>query len=260
MRDPRWKYFKASLAAAASGLTVSTAQAAIITTAQDSTLVWDLDDITPNELSFDITGDATDDYRFTFQDNNARKPAIQSYPFPGRDAGNYAQQQIMLPLVDVAGKPSNTLPVLPDGATVDSSLFGGYSFQEAYFFMNYEKNYYGDWGGPGGDAINPGDNSIPPTFPVEGPVEGYVGLRIETAQGSGQWNYGYAHVRVDVTGAVVEEGGLPGARITLLGTGYETEVDTPISIVSVPEPASLSAFVLGAVGLAGLRRWRHSRN
>lgn len=227
------KYFKASLAAAAAGLTASAGQASVITIDHNQTLA-----AADGNVTFDITGDSVDDYAFLFANNNLEKPQITSSEFYTGGIN-----RVCLP---VAGQEQRTLPVLPSGQVIDENLFGGVTLNEAFFYRNYEQDttYYGDWGGPGGIAA---------PNPVQGPIEGYVGLAVPTDAALTSFNYGYAHFVVDVRNAV---GATPSASVTLLDTGYETEVNTAITTPIVPEPSSLAAFVAGAVGLAGLRRRR----
>src|SRR5690606_28960428 len=90
---------------------------------------------------FDLTTDGTNDYRLAYGDNNARKPRIAADPFSGEE------KRVMLPYVEVNGDPSTTLPVISPGATIDGNLFAGHSLREGFFFLNFEQDYYGDWGG-----------------------------------------------------------------------------------------------------------------
>lgn len=228
MKKSHSKYFKASLAAAASGLTMGSAHGVVITTAHDAVLNWD-PNATP-EVPFDITSDGTDDYKFLFPNNNAQKPQITTANF-----GGGGTNQILFPEVDAdlaAGgmQQSKTLPVLNSGATIDGSLFGGHSFDEAFFYQNYDANFYGDWGGtPTGTPVG----KEPPS-PVVGPVEGYVGLAVDA--GGGNLNYGYARFRVDVSNATSNPA---AASLVLLDSAYETDVNTPITIAAPPAKMTL---------------------
>ncbi|QDU58948.1 PEP-CTERM sorting domain-containing protein [Aeoliella mucimassa] len=210
MNTSRSRYFKVSLAAAASGLTMGSAHAVVVTTVHDSTSPWNAAD--SPEIDFDITADGVDDYQLLFAGNNAQKPQITTLGFNGD-----GQNQIFLPNAD---ENVRTLEVLSTGATIDSSMYSGTMLNEAFFYLNWNNNHYGNWGGPGG-ATAPD--------PIQGPVEGYVGLAV--AAGDGNFNYGYAHVGIDVRNAMAA---LAGASISLYETGYETEVNTAITIAEPP--------------------------
>jgi len=72
-------------------------------------------------------------------------------------------------------------------------------------------------------------------------VTGYVGLAIPRE--GGDYNYGYAHFSVNVQGKFME----------LHDFAYETELNTPITVV--PEPATVH-LLLGATGLLAARTRR----
>lgn len=214
------KHFRSTIVVAASGLAAGGSQAAIIVTPHNLTLT----STEGGQISFDITDDSVDDYTFVYANGNQTKPQVTSADFGG--GGTSSLMQIMMP--DTATK---VLPAdLQVGSVVNGSLYGGLSFWEAFFFENFDQNAFGDWGGA--------DPNAP-----EGPVEGYIALRIETGEGSGVWNYGYAHIRIDV----------PGGTMTVFETAYEDIADQAITIV--PEP-SVAALAAGACGLAALRRRR----
>lgn len=198
MMKPKTRYFTSSIALAATGACVPSADASVLNTPQNVTLSHE----GGGQIDFDINGDADPDYSFVYANNNNTKPQVTSAPFPG--GGAYAPEHIMM--------PDTTSKVLPTdlgvGSVIDGSLYGGVSLLEGFFFRNFDQNAFGGWGGA--DPNNP-----------TGPVEGYIALRIETGgQGSGNWNYGYAHVVIDV----------PGGTMKVLETGYETAVNTAITI------------------------------
>ncbi|WP_193212329.1 choice-of-anchor D domain-containing protein [Luteolibacter marinus] len=196
--NPRTRYFTSSLAVAATGVCTNTSRGSVVITPQNTSFTH----AGGGQLSFDITGDADPDYSFVYANNNNTKPQLTSEPFPG--GGAYAPEHIMMPNITSKAVPAD----LAVGSVIDGSLYGGMSFWEGFLFRNFDNNAFGEWGGP--DTDNP-----------TGPVEGYIALRIETGgQGSGTWNYGYAHVRVDV----------PGGTIKVFETGYETDPNTAITI------------------------------
>ena len=215
MKTSRSKYFKASLAAAASGLTMSTAHGVVVTTVHDTTSNWNADS-TP-DLTFDVTADGVDDYNFLFAGNNAQKPQITTTSFNGGGANKIFLTD---PSPDIS-----TLPVLTTGTTVDASLLGGSLLNEAFFYMNWNSNHYGDWGGPGG-ATAPS--------PIEGPVEGYIGLALDA--GDGNVNYGYAHCALDVRNATAA---IASASFSLYETAFETDVNTAITIAEPPPKVTI---------------------
>lgn len=249
MKKSHSKYFKASLAVAASGLSVSSAHAAVISTQHNETLNWNPD--STSELSFDITADGTDDYKFVFSNNNVLKPQITSADFGAGDTNKILFPEVDADLDAEGIQQSKTLPVLSEGTTIDGSLFGGHSLEEAFFYLNYDENFYGDWGGtPTGSPIG---KEAP--NPVIGPVEGYVGLAVDA--GEGNYNYGYAHVRVDMSGV---DDAAQSASVTVICSGFETEVNTAVVAENcIPEPSTIALLASGAVGLASLRRWSRSR-
>lgn len=218
--------FNPSMMIAASGLAVGSGQAAVTVINHDQTLTFTATE--GESISFDITGDALSDYRFVYANNNGSKPQITSDPFGGE---TYSPEQIMMP-----DSTSKVLPAdLGVGSTVDVSLYAGVSLREGFFFRNYDDNAFGEWGGPDTGA------------PV-GPIAGYIGLKIETGgEGSGLWNYGYAHVEIDV----------PAETMTVFETAYENVQGQSITIV--PEP-SVTGLAAGAIGLATLRRRRRAHN
>ncbi|WP_193212327.1 hypothetical protein [Luteolibacter marinus] len=223
MKQP--KHLKSSMAVAVAGLSAGTGQAAVSVINHDLTLTYT--GTTDEQVSFDITGDGNADYRFVYANNNNTKPQITSFPFEG--GGTYEPNQVMMP-----DSGSKVLPAdLSLGTIVDGSLYGGVSLWEAFFFKNYDENAFGTWGGA--DTGNP-----------IGPVEGYIALRIETGgEGSGLWNYGYAHVSIDV----------PAGTMTVFDTAYQDVQGQGITIV--PEP-SVGVLAVGALGLASVRRRRRT--
>lgn len=221
-------YFKSSLIVAVSGLAASAGHAAVVSIGYDVTVVGEAG----GDLAFDITGDAVDDYKALFAGES--KPQINNF-------GGGINQIFLNTIND---DDHNTLPVLVEGMVVGPDLavtLGGVMADQGFFYENWNSNLWGDWGGTPAGA-NPPD-------PVVGPISGYVGLAIPTDGTLTDFNYGYAHFTVDVTQGV-------NNSITLLATGYETELNTPITIV--PEP-SVAALVAGALGVMGLRLRRARR-
>lgn len=215
MKKTHLKYFKASLAAAATGLTASTGQAYVVSTLHGNTLDFNAAGGSDTPVPFDITDDEVNDYQFAFANNNIQKPQLTTVNFNGSGTN-----QICLPTSD---QDHRTLPVLSLGQVVDQNLFGGVTLNQAFFFQNYEGNYYGDWAGPGGAAA-------PST--LQGPVEGYVGLAVDA--GGGNHNYGYAHFSVDLHDKASQIG-----SVTVLDSAYETVVNQPITIDLPPDTLNL---------------------
>jgi hypothetical protein len=221
-------YFKSSLVVAASGLAAGVGHAEVITTDYNTTVVG----TAGGELSFDITGDLALDYRIHFAAET--KPQITTINF---GAGGINQIFLNSPGDDDHG----TLSVLTEGAFVDATLLGGVTRDQGFLFENWNKNFYGDWGGTPAGASAPGT--------LAGPITGYVGLAIPTDSSLTAFNYGYAHFTIDMTQGA-------NAYITLLDTGYESTVNQGITITAVPEPSSAALLVTGAAGLLALRRRR----
>jgi PEP-CTERM motif len=229
-------YFKSSLVLAASGLSVSASHGSEVylnyggpanTVTSGST------------LNFDVTGDSASDYTLLFAASS--KPQITTFNF------NTATPTINeVFLNSIASDDGNTLPVLALGTTINSALvgtLGGTLNNQGFFYQNWNNNRWGDWAGPGGTSA-PGS--------LVGPITGYVGLAIPTSSALTDFNYGYAHITVDMTA------GAP--YITLLDTGYETTVDQGITTTApVPEPTSAALLAAGAAGLLALRRRRSLR-
>lgn len=233
------QYFKSSLAVAASGLSVGVSYAGVTTISHNVSL--DYDSAGSPTIAFDITGDATDDYQFLFANNNAQKPQLTTSNF---GAGGINQVFLNSP----SGDDYNTLPVLSAGTEVGPDLagsLGGVTFEQGFFYQNWNANSYGDWGGTPAGASAPD--------PVQGPISGYVGLAIPTDDTLSDFNYGYAHFMVDVREAANDPA---VASVTLLETAFEMDVNKLITIV--PEP-TVAALVTGALGVLGLRLRRARR-
>lgn len=225
-------YFKSSLIVAASGLSVGVGRADVITINHNLTSAAGFDDI-----NFDITGDATSDYRFHFsgvKSADVNKPQISTFNF-----GSGGINRIVLN--SIAGDDYNTLPVLGAETVIGPDLaasLGGVLGDQGFFYQNWNGNRYGDWGGPGG---------VTAPDPVLGPITGYLGLAIPTDNTLTSFNYGYAHFTVDMTA--------PTHYVTLLDTGYETTPNQAIT-TPVPEPGTAALLVAGSAGLLALRRRR----
>ena len=225
------KYLKASLAVAASGLSAEAAQAALVIT--DHNISTSQSVAGDGNLPFDVNADSLPDYQLLYANDNGAKVQITAAPFG--DPLDPTQNQIMMP---DASANRRVLPVLSGGTSIDASLYGGVGLNEAFFFQNYETDanmYFGDWGGTPAGVAAPD--------PIVGPIEGFVALKLP--DGSGNFNYGWAQIINDQ----------PNETITLVRTGYETEVNTSVVTPDlIPEPSTVALLVTGAAGVAALRR------
>jgi hypothetical protein len=173
------------------------------------------------ELTFDLNGDAADDYRFLFANNNASKPSVTNV------LSSDLSRLVLVDLNGVTDAGTNGFPVTPAGTTIDSFYLNGGSNWEGFFYQN-------------------GDNQLSGGFYNDGNGDtGYIGLSISSEAGT---NYGWAHM----TFSPID------GTLTLHDYAYETDPGVGIvtGVVAVPEPSSIALLAAGVGGLALLRARR----
>lgn len=170
---------------------------------------------------FDLDGDAENDYKFFFHDNNQNKPIIASADYEAGTGTN----------LTFAVNSERGLTVTPAGTMIDSSFLGGTSqaYPETFFYQNVDgPTVVGEWENGGA------------------PVSGYVGFAVP--RGGDDYNFGWAHMVVDIQ----------NTTLTLVDFAYETDLNTGI-MTAVPEVSTTSAAVVGALALLLAHR-RKQRN
>lgn len=189
----------------------------------------------------------------------------QQYGFSGSDAGYYGYN------LNIAGSPNLQFSpgsLQPSGLLVGPGLFGQ---SETVVTNQYNGSTYGGsrqvfagYGSCGKNCQYPIYNTYFYQYvSYSGPYSsgiwldsptnpGFIGLELNNG---GQTNYGWLEFSLDNTGG-------SDLLVDFIAYGLETNPNQPIATgattdsVAVPEPASLSLFAAGGLGLAALRRRR----
>lgn len=219
--DRTTNHFERSLLAyaLAGGAAASGASGAIVYSGtQDQSMALTLG----NSLAIDLDGDSSDDFTLRYVDSNTS------------DANEPYQLQVV---------PASDASVVKITSSVAAALSAGDTIGSG-----------SNWGGNG-------TSKILAEFAVADGAGGnewaglsnrYLGGRIETASGSGQFIHGW--MQLSVPGNALD--GADPTTVTVHDWAYETTVDQSIlagSIVAVPGGGAFALFSLGATGLG---RWR----
>lgn len=209
---------------AASAVATGTAQGAVVLTENINFTIL------PNGGpggSIDLTSNGTVDFRFNFgkNSNQGQQPFLDptNAPQSGPPTGNAVLAKGNTDIGTDRG-----LTVKMEGEVIDATAFEGHNARSGYFNANFNENgnIIGDWGGGG-------------------TVTGFVGLRVP-ADDASDFVYGWANFSYTST---------PGSESLTLNS-YAYENVPGVGITTIPEPNTITCLVLGAVGVASLRRRR----
>jgi hypothetical protein len=173
--------------------------------------------------SWDIDGDGTDDFAFSFRQPQSSGVDWQSNIFPL--AGNFTfgtpgfTSTFFYAWRFNAGDTISGVP--PSGAYPVGSA------SQAVLASRYASTDYGQF--------------LPPNS------RGFLGLQFTNVDGT---FFGYIEVQVNRAAGV----GLPGFQF--LSAAWENTPDTPITAGAIPEPGTLALLAFGAAGVAAVQRRR----